>query len=426
LRKAFSQLFLAISIALIGPIQMLEAQEEPNIRVLLIDDKSLSFRKAGARSISINGIDSLNGIKRAESLKLQLKNGTVRIFVDGSLQHSSKKLSELDLRLSTADSRGIWLANRRYGGELRITSKGDKLRVVNYLGLEKYLTSVVGGEMPKSWPLEALKAQAVAARTYVLNQLKANAEYDVGSTQSNQVYLGLEAETPKTYKAVNATRSLVIVHRGKLIDAVFHSSSGGRTENSASVWGKEIPYLVGAKDFDQSSPAYTWTKRFTSSQLKQAFPEIGGVNTFRVLTKTDTQRVKKVIAYGPKGKSSFSGKELRQRLDLKSTLITFKIVPANSNQKKSSSYLNLNQTDEDKSKLIYPTPPPFFGEKSAPELPSLNKNYILEVKGSGAGHGVGMSQWGANGMAKKGSSYRRIIYHYYKGVKIIPLSLEYL
>ena len=96
--------------------------------------------------------------------------------------------------------------------------------------------------MPAKWPLEALKAQAIASRTYALKQ-KGNPLYDIDSTQSNQVYNGLESKTYKTSRAVRSTRSLVLTYKNKLISALFHSSSGGMTENSQDVWKNEYPYL---------------------------------------------------------------------------------------------------------------------------------------------------------------------------------------
>ena len=106
--------------------------------------------------------------------------------------------------------------------------------------------------MPTKWPIEALKAQAIASRTYALKQ-KGNIFYDIDSTQKNQVYNGLESRTYKTRRAVRSTRSLVLTYKDKLINALFHSSSGGLTENSEDVWKNKFSYLSSVKDFDKKT-----------------------------------------------------------------------------------------------------------------------------------------------------------------------------
>ena len=112
--------------------------------------------------------------------------------------------------------------------------------------------------MPTKWPIEALKAQAIASRTYALKQ-KGNIIFDIDSTQKDQVYNGLESSTYRTSKAVRGTRSLVITHKNKLINALFHSSSGGITENSEDVWKNKYQYLSSVKDFDQNNPKHDQT-----------------------------------------------------------------------------------------------------------------------------------------------------------------------
>ena len=110
--------------------------------------------------------------------------------------------------------------------------------------------------MPKEFPLAALQAQAIAARTYALKLLGKNEVFDIHSTQASQVYLGLEAETVKINRAVRSTSSLALFYENKLIEAVFHSSSGGRTEDSGIVWKYQLPYLRSVIDYDQNSTKY--------------------------------------------------------------------------------------------------------------------------------------------------------------------------
>ena len=170
---------------------------------------------------------------------------------------------------------------------------------INQLPLETYLASVVGSEMPATWPLAALQAQAVAARTYALSQLKPTAAYDLKSTVASQAYRGLAAETDSTRAAVATTEGRVLMQNGKLILAVFHSSSGGSTEDSGQVWSRQLPYLVSVPDFDRDSPVSRWNLRLEPEQLRRVFRETGGVRRIDVLSSTSTGRVKRARVIGP-------------------------------------------------------------------------------------------------------------------------------
>ncbi|KGG11925.1 MULTISPECIES: SpoIID/LytB domain-containing protein [Prochlorococcus] len=412
------------------PLQGVKAGYSKFIRVLILEAKDLSFRSDGAQPILVRGLDLKYKEKSLTSLKLKIENGQVRSITNGSYGRSAKKPIKSDLRIRSRDPRGIWLGTRRYAGELRVFQDGNKFKVVNHLPIEKYLKSVVGAEVPKSWPSEALKAQAIAARTYAVNQIKSQNKFDIGSSISNQVYLGLESETPSIAKAVDATNSLVLVHNGNLIQAVFHSSSGGKTENSGSVWKHQKPYLVSVKDYDQNSPNFEWKKSIKPEELYSIFYKIGGVNAIRVTKLTSTNRILEVLVYGPKGKAYLTGKELRKKLNLKSTMLKFDMVPyMPENIIKDNSSLLLSSEKANKSKRDkFPLPLPPLTNNSAygyPKLPFLPSRYSLLISGFGSGHGVGMSQWGAYGMAIEGASYQRILQHYYKGVRIKNYSYLY-
>ena len=391
-----------ISIGLNGLQSKVRAVQEPIMRVLLKQSNEINFRADRKIPFLIEGLDSRE--QKLTSLKLKI--------TDGSFTWSSNKKigvwkylpSNSQLIIRSFDKRGIWLGNRRYRGELRVVLKDDHFSVINHLKIEKYLKSVVGSEMPKSWPMAALQAQAVAARTYALKQLDKRNNYDVNSSEQNQVYLGIESETLRTKRAVDRTRSLVLFYQGKLISAVFHSSSGGQTEASGDVWKYQLPYLISVPDYDQHSPKYQWIKRFEERKLNKIFHEIGGLNSIEILNRSNTGRVLKARIYGDLGDLVLTGKELRKRLDLQSTLVEFNLIPYSNT--KTSLKIKLPKLEES---LDFPRP-----------LPALPKEYILLANGYGSGHGVGMSQWGANGLAKKGANFREILKHYYKGVYIRP------
>ena len=428
-------------IATSSSLEVLNAAQEPVVRVLVLDSTDLRFRADGDQPLLVLGLGPHQ--KRVSTVKIRKNNGRYTFAINGSSARWSYFPINKQLRITSKDPRGIWLGKRRYSGELRVFVKGGRLKVVNYLGIERYLVSVVGSEMPKSWPMAALKAQAVAARTYALQQLGKKDTYDINSTEANQVYLGIESETESTRKAVANTRSMVLTHNGRLINAVFHSSSGGSTEASGMVWSRQMPYLVSVLDHDHHSPFYDWQMRFDPNQLKAAFSGIGGVKSIEVLSSSKTGRVLDARVEGSKGELELTGQELRRRLGLKSTLVSFKMIsdkakdnqqPSTtsslvttrlasfSNKQKSSLLARRNWSLEDNDFYLSPkalvSPPPLFGLKKPPPLPPIEKKNILVVNGSGSGHGVGMSQWGAHGLAMKGVDFRRILTYYYKGVEI--------
>lgn len=349
----------------------------------------------------------------------------------------------------------VGLGRRRYRGLVRVLPDGDRLQAVNLLGLEHYLASVVGSEMPASWPAEALRAQAVAARTYALAQLKPEAAFDLRSTVASQVYRGTEAETDSTRSAVAATRSLVLSHGGSLIDAVFHSSSGGSTENSGEMWNRQLPYLVSVPDRDKLSPWHQWSVRFEPDQLRRAFQETAGASRIEVLAASSTGRVRRARVIGPAGSLDLSGSELRQRLGLRSTLVQFRFEPplapgpaggittatAEANAVASALSRGGNRAAAGPSTAGLsaggpPPPPPLpgaAGQGDRSTAAALDPTIIgqlrqepltaplpaLEVVGRGFGHGVGMSQWGAYGLALQGVSYVQILRHYYRGAQLV-------
>ena len=268
-------------IATITPLEPLNAAQEKTLRVLVLDSTQIRFRADGNKPLLVIGIGPNQ--RRVSTLKVRKINGRFSLAMNGSSSRWLYLPSNRQLKIKSKDPRGIWLGKRRYSGDLWVFVVDGRLKVVNYVGIERYLVSVVGSEMPKSWPMAALKAQAVAARTYALQQVGRNGFYDINSTEANQVYLGLESETESTRKAVDSTRSLVLTHKGKLINAVFHSSSGGATEASGLVWKRQMPYLVSVPDHDQHSPFSDWQVKFDPKQLKAAFSGVGSVKNIQVL-----------------------------------------------------------------------------------------------------------------------------------------------
>jgi len=369
------------------------------MRVLIGNENKARFRADGLENIFVQGISSDR--RKIKSLDIIYKNNKVKYSVNNKSDTWFNLPNNFNLIIRNGDKRGIWFKNRRYSGELRVSLNDKNLNTINHLKLEKYLKSVVGSEMPKEFPFAALQAQAIAARTYALKLLDKNKLFDLHSTQASQVYLGLESETAKINRAVRSTSSLALFYKNELINAVFHSSSGGRTENSGQVWKYQLPYLTSVVDYDQNSTKYRWTNKFTSEEMEKIFSDLGEVNSIQIIEKSNTGRVLKIRLHGTNGYKTISGKNLRERLKLLSTKFE---VDLKFNQ------INLNSKLNSDNKIV--------GEFRLQPLPPIPVKYFLLVEGYGAGHGVGMSQWGAKSMAERGASFREILKHYYTGIQI--------
>ncbi len=262
---------------------------------------------------------------------------------------------------------------RAYRGALRIEAHEGGLRVINLVDLEAYLRGVVPSEMSASWPMEALKAQAVAARSYTLASLDHAADYDVCASDACQVYRGVAAEHPRSDRAVHETEGIVIAWRGAPAVAYYHADSGGALASSGEVWGRELPYLRNGTDVPVDSPHRGWTFRLDPAALAAALAAegraVGTPSGLTVLARSPSGRVARAELAGSAGRTSLAGPALTRVLravGLKSTRISV-------------------------------TGP-------------------LTVRGDGWGHGVGMSQYGARALALRGYDYGRILAYYYPGV----------
>ena len=434
--------------------RVVQAAQEPSMRVLLSQASVVRLRADGDQPFLVRGLGRSDQGMR--SMEVSLLAG--RLTISGQLSDGSSRsiAARSAIEVQSDDPRGIWLGSRRYRGRLQFLVRRGQVQVINHIGIETYLTSVVGSEMPHRWPLPALQAQAVAARTYALRQCGKAGDFDVKASVSSQVYLGVESETPSTIEAVESTRSLVLVHAGRLINAVFHSSSGGATEPSGEVWRNQLPYLVSVADHDQHSPVHRWNKRFDDDALRDLFRETGGVKRLQVLKTSSTGRVRTARVQGPRGSLVLTGRELRKRLGLKSTMVQFELINGSTESATATATATASAiaTAQTAPQAATQAAPPLIGlwQDSAsgpdtsssssgrlasllppPPLPPLNPSafnqprprlrvgeVVLEARGQGFGHGVGMSQWGAHGLALQGADFRQILLHYYRGAEIRP------
>lgn len=280
------------------------------------------------------------------------------------------------LALNNHVYRGDFLIKRAdiQNNNINLDQINTSFNVINYLDLEDYLLSVVPSEMPSLWPLEALKAQAIAARSYALANLgkHASAGYDLKDNTEDQVYLGVKSEADSTNAAVSYTKGLVMKYNGKPICAYFHSCSGGSTEKAENVWHSPVPYLKSVIDFNQEAPLYNWTKNYSIFQTESGLPkDIGYIFSITILAKAPSGRATYILINGSNGSRIISGEAARKYFNLPST--NFNVTPTET-------------------------------------------AYVFA--GKGFGHGLGLSQWGAKSLAKYGYNAAQILCYYYDGISI--------
>lgn len=269
--------------------------------------------------------------------------------------------------------------------DIKRTSPG-KYSIINQLGLEDYTRSVVGEEMSSKWPIEALKAQAVIARTYAMYKKRAGAtDYDLSATVSSQVFTGGAKEKEGPALAARQTQGEVLTYGGEIIEAVYHSTCGGQTEDASDVWGRPYPYLKSREcSYCQGSPYYVWNRTFSEAQVAKALGACGyvvdGVKSIRVLERSPSMRVKQLRVIAAPGGVTIKGGEFRRALG----------------------YCNLPST--------------------CFEVRKDGDNFVFTGKGSG--HGVGLCQFGAKVMAEQGKDYREILAYYYPGTAIMKMPEE--
>jgi stage II sporulation protein D len=420
----FAAALVAVALpAVIAPAPVPAAARDPIMRVLIHEGPDVTLRAPAGHRLEVRDGRgrTLSWLDAHERLRLATAAG--RLVSRGPAGPSSPQ-SELWVLSAPAAGgdrtrdAGVWLHPRRFRGAMRIVPRPGGLQVINHIRLETYLPSVVGGEMPADWPLAALQAQAVAARTYALRNRGKAGNFDLKSTVASQVYKGVESETDATREAVASTQALVLVHGGRLIDAVFHSSSGGRTANSGAVWSSQLPYLVSVPDHDSHSPVHRWRKRLDPATLRKAFSEIGGALDIRIASTSPSGRVRHAEVIGPRGRLRVSGRDLRRRLGLRSTLVTFEPVAGPGGADPSPGRLpGAQPMPRPQSAVTYRSG--FQAMVASPPPAPIASAGLLAI-GRGFGHGVGMSQWGAHGLALQGAAYDDILRHYYRGAEIVP------
>jgi stage II sporulation protein D len=215
----------------------------------------------------------------------------------------------------------------RYRGDLVARANGDSLMVINSVGAEGYVKGVVANEMPSSWHQQALRAQAVVARSYGLATKRSGAFDHYDDTRS-QVYRGRDSETKATNKAVKRTKRKVVKHNGKIATTYYFSTSGGETENSEFGFGggSSLPYLKSVNDpYDDISPVHKWRVTYSNSQMESRLKALfqGTLKRIQILETGRSPRIVRAKVVGSSGSTTVTGDTLRNRLDLRSTWAKF-------------------------------------------------------------------------------------------------------
>lgn len=368
--------------------------------------------------------------------------GTTNILFQFDDEGSGTGLGVLPDLSGAADVQ-TWFKGYKYRGGFRYQRiDGGDLTIVNVVRLGDYVKGVTPYEMSPSWPLEALKVQSVCARTYALSNLNKHRSYgfDLCNTTECQVYYGTNRENENTIASVTETAGVTVKYNGAYAQTVFSSSNGGASEAAVNVWGNEVPYLQGVVDpyeADLNIPGYHWTKTLTGAELRDRLIARGytkcGVIVSVTIQKTAMGNVYSMTFLDENGKSWTVYRE-RCRTSFGFNSQRFDLAggegsegdPVYVNGQPAGSTSGLYAVDGSGARVplgesvyvITGTGTQLLEGGPGGTSVSSGTNGVFTFKGTGLGHNVGMSQYGANAMAQRGFGYRDILTFYYTGVTV--------
>ncbi len=342
------------------------SKASPNLRILLDKTDRMVIKP------NYNYLLFFDGRKEVGRGNIYISSTSNGMMINGVIVNAS----ELEI-----DPSGFFMYNgKQYRGNCKILYKDNRLVLLNIIDMESYLYSVVPSEMPAGWEYEALKAQAIVARTYALYEMvlahQKNQEFDLYADTRSQVYKGMSSEDQYTTAAVDHTMGQVIKYQNRVIQSFFHSCSGGQTESAENVWGASFPYLQSVPSpYGKIKDNYKWEVSIRLDALQYKLGLAHPISNISVLSRSESKRIMEVeIMMTNQEKIVLTGKKLREtvgNVNMKSTRANLKIDLDN-----------------------------------------------LSITGVGYGHGVGMGQWDAQGMAQEGYKYNLILSYFYKGTQI--------
>ncbi len=435
------------------------ASEEPHVRVLLKEcNEKITIHSQDVVQISRSyGGTSSPPFPSATFLK---RNGAVEWLEGGKI--------EKEFWVRSGGKGFLLLDDRPYRGVIRITSQGSRLLVINMLPLEAYVKGTLGLEASPNWPEEALRAQIIASRTFALRNLGRNEAdgFDYCSTVLTQAYGGVSAEHPTTNRLVDETRGLVLTFEGEPIEAVFHSQSGGYTDSALNVWGSAVPYLVSVPSPWEKGGSYeSWELTLSGKELgamlektgitrgrithieTKRHPESGRVSEMRIITDrreytVSAHRFREALGFDFFPSTLFQVEARRYSSEVNYDLPSPPLEPPHEEYEKDKQSLTIQERIAGELSLddiieiieirqrerelkrsgssgdrILPMPSPVPSPvESRPQVAEVMTEFIF--RGKGFGHGVGLSQLGAVGMALEGYSFEEILQHYFSGCEI--------
>jgi len=389
-RKSILFLLLCASISCVKLHKPSVYREEPRIRVLLLRGaKSLTFSSPGSYLLKIKDKDK----KEVAFRKWTLRSRSTNVeLID---EEGKKRIPNIHLPLVVEPRAVFFLNGSPYRGKLIVSGTSAGFVAINEVPLELYLRGVISCEMGSGAPLEALKAQAVAARSYALANLGKHREegYDLSPTVYDQVYRGVDSEYESTDRAVAETRGMVLEYRGKPAEARYHSTCGGKTADARDVFSRtQVPYLRSVDDrgghlfrkkepFCAASPYFKWSRVWKKDEfyrlVERSLTSVLGVHNpgeVRRLraVRTKSGRVKELVVVTDSKSYKVHGDEVRR----------------------------------------------FFGDLPSTRFDITIRGDVAKLEGGGFGHGLGMCQWGAMAMAREGHDFKRILRHYYPGTRL--------
>lgn len=363
------QRLAALGLFLLPVLAPSPAHAAETIRVALVQNaESVSLASSSGLIIKAPNDDvDANG-------RITVAAGPSGLVVDGQRLRSDR----IEVRGRNGE---ITVNNLTVAGRVTIKRQNGKVSAINEVALEDYVKGVVPSEMSAAWHPEALKAQAVAARTYALYKIRQNGkkDFDVVASTKDQVYKGRAGADGPAGRATDETRGQVLVFQGEPILAAFFSTAAGPTEDALNVWSVDLPYLKGVEcPFDMNSPYFQWRTDVWLPLLEQRLREegfpVGVIASLAPAYYTKAGRVSHVRILHSDGELHVKGEDLRRVVGypvLLSTQFDFEVV-----------------------------------------------GFQIQFTGRGAGHGVGLCQWGAKELAEKGYGAETILRYYYPGTDL--------
>lgn len=385
IKKWSLPLFFLAAVFFISPQDALAMSARPT-RPISYPVRVAVIREAPEITLKIKGDYHIYGLPILESLKegTNLSKVSVKPTYSG-MSMGNEQLKIYGIKIKTDDATDININGRKFRGEMDIIRTEDlRLLVINHLDIEDYIGGVLYHEVSHWWPMEALKAQAIAARTFAIYKSleAANKDYDLRSDIYSQVYGGKTAERFRTIRAVEETAGKILAYKQEILPAYYHATCGGHTEDASILWNTNLAPLRGRPcRYCERSPHFNWVREISLDSIEKRLNKSGykirDVRGIKTSSRSASGRIKTISIVDSLGVEKIPVNKFRLAVGpnvVKSANFTVRVKDGNA---------------------IF--------------------------KGKGWGHGVGMCQWGAYFMARRGLKATDILRFYYPGAEILEL-----